>query len=457
VDVLPVIQPYIKTAIPPTYLAVPIAILIIWAWGYGGSRIVQIDENVPDTHLDPYTWNCGYRGSSVIATLEDDGTLIVSGTGAIRNFRRSDKVFPPWHDFKGSITNVIIEDGVTTVGEEAFWGLTALKSVTIGESVTKIGRRAFENCTGLTSVTIGEEVTKIEAWAFDSCISLTSVAIPRSVKSIDELVFIGCDRLTSINVAADNDIYSSEDGVLYNKNKTLLIKYPQNRQGVYIIPPSVTKIEEGAFWGRRIALTSIAVAEGNTRYSAADGVLFNKSKTILEQYPRGRVGAYKIPNGVTSIEDRAFASCYGLTSVAIPNSIAYIGKRAFIACTSLTSITIPNSVTRIRKLAFAFCTGLTSITISNSVTRIGDQAFYGCTGLTYVTIPESVIEIGHDVFSRCVGLTSVIILNPDPPRTLGAFTSRACLYVPQSGLTAYHAADGWEDFECIKAIAVEDD
>ena len=306
----------------------------------------------------------------------------------------------------GAITIPSEIDGkpVTSIGNGAFWGCTGLTSITIPNSVTSIGGEAFRGCTGLTSITIPNSVTSIGDWAFWSCTSLTSITIPNSVTSIGR-AFEACTSLTSINVASDNNYYSGNNGVLFNKEKTELIRYPEGKsQTSYTIPNSVTSIGDWAFYGCSgltsitipdsvtsigglafqdcTNLTSINVASGNNYYSDNNGVLFNKKKTALIRYPEGKSQtSYTIPNSVTSIGNYAFFYCTGLTSITIPNSVTSIGYMAFYGCTGLTSIAIPNSVTSIRFSAFEDCTGLTSITIPNSVTSIGDWAFRDCTGL----------------------------------------------------------------------------
>ena len=240
---------------------------------------------------------------------------------------------------------------VTNIGVEAFRKCTSLTSVTIPNSVTSIGELAFGFCTGLTSVTIPNSVTNIGSYAFSGCHSLTSVTIPNSVTSIGFGAFSYCTGLTSVT-----------------------------------IPNSVTSIETEVFDGCT-GLTSIDVSPNNPNYCSIDGVLFNKDKTILVRYPPGKQGAYAIPNSVTSIRYSAFYYCQGLTSVTIPNSVTSIGNEAFRSCFGLTSVTIPNSVTSIGEWAFSSCSGLTSVTIPNSVTSIGEWAFYYCTILSdiYVT------------------------------------------------------------------------
>ncbi len=341
-------------------------------------------------------------------------------------------------------------DGKITITDckESAKGAITIPSEIDGKPVTSIGDSAFEDCTGLTSITISNSVTSIGYKAFYDCTGLTSITIPNSVTSIGDLAFEDCTGLTSINVASDNNYYSSNNGVLFNKKKTALIRYPEGKsQTSYTIPNSVTRIGYGAFRGctgltsitipnsvTSIAswafdgctgLTSINVASGNNYYSDNNGVLFNKKKTELIRYPEGKSQtSYTIPDSVTSIGNWAFDGCTGITSITIPNSVTSIGAHAFDGCTGLTSITIPNSVTSIGYMAFYGCTGLTSIAIPNSVTSIGNWAFFECTGLTSITIPNSVTSIGDGAFNSCTGLTSITI--PDSVTSIGDKAFRDC-------------------------------
>ena len=415
------------------------------------------------------------------ATLTWDltgGVLTISGTGAMTDYSASNHA--PWNANRESITSVIIENGVTSIGEWAFYYCRSLTSVTIPNSVTSIGARAFYSCSSLTSLTS-----------------------PNSVTSIGRYAFLNCSSLTSIDVASENPNYCSVDGVLFNKDKTELIQYPiGNARTEYTIPCSVTSIGERAFGGCS-SLTSITIPNSVT--SIGDAAFLDCSSLT----------SVTIPNSVTSIGEVAFQACSGLTSVTIPNSVTSIGYLAFASCSKLTSVTIPNSVTSIGNEAFSDCLSLTSInvavdnpdycsvdgvlfnkdkiliqypignartkyTIPNSVTGIGSSAFYNCSRLTSITIPNCVTGIGVWAFSECSSLTSVTI--PNSVTSIESYTFYNCssltsitceattpptcgddvfenvpktipVYVPALSVDDYKAADGWKDFgENIQAI-----
>lgn len=215
---------------------------------------------------------------------------------------------------------------VTEIGDEAFSSCHSLTAVMLPESIKVIGNEAFFGCNNLADVTIPEGVTNIGTYAFGGC-ALDAVTIPKSVAGMGDCVFRSCDKLTGITVSADNAAYSSQNGVLFNKDKTTLLCFPGGRTGTYTIPESVTRIEYAAFSGSK--LTDITIPEG------------------------------------VRIGDEAFSWC-SLADITIPKGVTNIGARTFFCCGSLTDITIPESVRRIGDEAFNACNSLRNVYYSGS-------------------------------------------------------------------------------------------
>ena len=277
--------------------------------GYSGDRYCPDCDTVFEKG---YTyWNEG----NLTWKLDADGTLTISGTGAMKDYDYYNNPSPASQK-KDSVKKVVIEDGVTSIRNSAFYDCNSLTSITIPNSVTSIGAYAFSNCYYLTNITIPNSVTSIENYAFRSCSSLTSITIPDSVTSIGKLAFYSCDSLTSITIS--NSVTSIEERAFAYCSRLTSIT----------IPDSVTSIGEAAFAGC-------------------------SSLTIIT-----------IPDSVTSIGEYAFQSCSSLTSITIPDSVTSIGAYAFSDCWDLTSITIPDSVTTIGESAFNACSSLTTISLS---------------------------------------------------------------------------------------------
>jgi hypothetical protein len=262
------------------------------------------------------------------------------------------------------LTGVTMGSGVTSIGEGAFYRCNRLTGVTIPNSVTSLGDVAFSLCTSLKTATIGNGVTSIGASAFYECFGLTNVTIGSSVTSIGAYAFFLCDSLYSITFPGS---LSDIEGQAF-----AYCSFLPN----ITIPASVASIGHGAFFGCA-GLTAINVNAANANYSSVDGILFNKNKDTLIQYPGSKGGDYTIPTSVTSIESKAFYNCSLLTMVTIPNGVTGIGENTFAYCYSLTTATIGSGVTSLDAEAFGSCFNLTGVYFNgNSPTPTNDSTVF---------------------------------------------------------------------------------
>lgn len=333
----------------------------------------------------------GTCGKNLTWTLDADGTLTISGTGAMYNYNQNNRV--PW---PSTIKKIFLTDGITSIGNYAFKDCSLLNRIYIPNSVTSIGDYAFKGCSNLNSISIPNFVTSIGKYAFGHCSALTNVNISNisnSLISIGDYAFEYCSSLTSIHIP--NSV---------NYIGCYAFRYCSSLRSINI-STSMISIERGTFLGCS-SLANINIPDSVTSIGLAS---FQQCSSLT---------SIDIPNSVTSIRNSAFLMCSNLTNINIPNSVTSIDQYAFSHCSSLDNVNIPNSVTYIRDCVFRYCSSLTSINIPKSVTSIGRRSFEGCTSLTNISIPNSVTHISDWAFLSCTSLSDIII--PDSVTSIGA-------------------------------------
>jgi len=332
---------------------------------------------------------------------------------------------------------------VTAIAKEAFCRNATITSIKIPDSVTSIGRRAFFECDNLTKIvvdsnnpkfsssdgvlfnksktkiiaypcwrrgnySIPKTVTTINRYAFKSCYYLTGLTIPKSVTNIiGNNPFSYCSKLKKYTVDKSNPKYSSLNGVLFNKNRSILISFPAAKNGSYKIPATVKKIEYKAFMGSKVqhviipnSVTIISSDAFSYCCSLTDVVLSNQITEIGDRVFEGceKLQNIVIPDSVKIIGKSSFGGCIKMKNVIFGSGVETIGEGAFSNCESLKSITLPDNILSISNYLFYNCFDLTNIVFSKNLKSIGDSAFFECNSLTEITLPDSLISVKYNAF-----------------------------------------------------------
>ena len=425
----------------------------------------------------------GFCGEGLAWHLQDD-ILTISGEGEMVEYENDNEAgFTSWTQYMKQIKTVVIEEGVTSISNYAFYRADHLEKITIPESVTYIGSRAFSGCEALQEIILPAGVTEIGKSAFVNCFKLKEISLPESLETVGDRAFSGCSliseviipdsvlyigeqafnscrsltrvsigkgtetigeeafagdfSLEDITVDPDNAFYTSVDGVLFDKEMKTLVQYPAgNTRSKYSIPEGVEKLENRVFCGARlteltiptsleyigkeaiefmISLEKITVDEENQVFTSVDDVLFDKDMTCLLKYPSEKTGnSYAVPEGVISIADNAFDYCSILKELTLPERLESIGDSSFFSCSNITDFVIPDSVSEIGPMAFMYCESMKSIQLPAGLKSLQYCTFDTCRSLESITIPESVDAIDWGVFGMCYHLTKVVFEGSAP-------------------------------------------
>jgi hypothetical protein len=364
-----VLQPSVATVLGLSVGLHTVSFTTVNGWVAPGNETVSVNSDATNTASGTYT----------VATAPEEDFIFVTNAGSI--------TITGYVGPGGAVNMPSMITGlpVTSIGASTFSDVSTITSVTIPNSVTNLGQYAFSSCSGLAEITISSGVSIVGEGTFQDCFSLNEVTILGALTSIGDYAFSSCPDLTSLPIAdtvTNIGQYAFFGGGLTNVT----------------IPAAVTNIGAAAFLFCN-QLPAITVDPANADYTSVDGVLFNKNLTELVEYPDGNLeSSYTITNSVTSIDDYAFQSCV-LASVAIPAGVTNIGNYSFESCALLAGVVIPDGVTSIGNEAFAFCNGLTGINLTASVTNLGQIPFVGCANMGAITVAS-----GNPAFSSVNGV-----------------------------------------------------
>ena len=390
-----------------------------------------ITGNINNTDLEELSALMKYTDNDGSTKKFKVSSLIIYATGATTlpdNFADSDSYTTP----NTVLKKVILPEGITNIGEEAFQYCASLTSITLPENLESIGDYAFYSCKSLTSINIPDKMTTIGDGTFESCSSLATVTLPESLESIGNDAFNCCASLTSINIP--DKVNTIGDGAFESCSYLITVTLPESLESIgsdafynctnltsITIPDKVTTIADNTF-NNCLNLATVTLPENLE--SIGNDAFYNCPS----------LKSINIPDKVTTIGNGTFFHCQALTSINIPGKVITIGYGTFESCSDLTTVTLPESLESIGDNAFYNCTSLTSINIPDKVTTIGDYTFNGCTALATVTLPENLGSIGKYAFSDCTSLKSIII--PDKVTTIGSntfgFTGLTTIVLPEN-------------------------
>ena len=357
-------------------------------------------------------------------------TLTFYGEGEMYDYETASASRPAWYANYSSVQHVVLSEGITRVGNYAFYGFTELS---LGEGVERIGRSAFNYCYGFTELTLPASLRELGTSCFQACSGITSVTIPAGVTTVSTHVFSNCTNLSTAVILAPWE--SIPDSFFYYCSKLENLSFPETVTKLgsstfgycklltdFSLFSNVTEFGSQCFQGTGFA--SVTLPEGVTVIPTAAFAYNTSLVSVTFQGP------------VTAIGNEAFRGCTNLENFQLPDSLLTLGSSAFYGCQKLPSVTIPEGVTTVNSSTFYNCYGLESVTLPNSLSLIDQNAFCYCTALTEVTFGYGLQTINYGAFNRCSLLASATFRGPAPTLDAGS----GCFDYAASGFTIYYYA-----------------
>ena len=382
----------------------------------------------------------GRCGDKARWTLTGDGTLTISGTGSI--WDAPDGTFwnlknERWDGLNGYITKVVIQKGITAIGDYAFMNCPRLTEVSIASSVKSIGVYAFGLCENLTQIALPDTVKTVGSNAFYQCVRLENATLSAGMKEVPKQAFMGCTALKTVQIPNGIRKIGSAAFVLCT-----------SLQGVEI-PASVTTLGDSAFAeafdpAEKITLTvPETVTEIQGACFEASGLYEVKLNASIDQLDSNMfhlchdLRSVELPDTIQSFAGRTFHGCANLRDINLPVALKELGEYAFWDCKALQSVELPVTLETIPDSTFWDCTSLEEIAIPAAVREIGNGAFADCESLKKVTIPASVRKVGDFAFSKCKNLTTVVFEGSAPKIGINpfAFVENITVFYPGNNAT----------------------
>lgn len=381
------------------------------------------------------------------------GVLTISGTGAMEdyNFAGLNIVRQPWYEYKNNVLSVVIEEGITSIGEFAFCQMRSMTKVTFPDTLTLLGEECFAYCVSLEKIALPDGIVDIPDNAFRICSSLKEAVLPKNLTRVGGLAFFGCEKLEQvcfyqskcyIDASAFRDCTNL---TIVGYQKSTARTYSQTNDLAFIdivtgLPVDNTKCGDNAYWFLDETSGILTISGSGKMYDYT----YEPGKNDVSPWEgkKSKIKAVIIEDGITHIGDYAFYYASNLESASIPYSVTELGNCAFYYCGALYNIYLPSSIKTIGEFAFGYCDSLPNISLPEGIEVIETDLFVGCDSLVSFTVPSTVTTIKLGAFAYCDNLKSLYMptsVNKIESYVFSDMKEIITLYVPYGSYSEKYA------------------